>query len=301
MTAWKKLLLLVIMLMAPAIISAQAYYRHDDVVYGSRGTPVGGQNIAVCTQPANTFTQPCSPLATIYSSSTGTSQTNPIASGSVLEDVYGNFHFYASPGLYTIQIYGPQIAGQYVMADQNVIGGGTTIIVAPGGTLEQAFSICPSSGCTIDMRGTNNATTLALGSFDSGNHAAGSLPAITILLGPYDYTMTQLVLRAGLTLKGMKNGDAGGSGTTIAATRASAPLIVGPQSGTDNAAQHVTIEDIRFTGAASNTADGMLLDTAGIGTGAGGGVWNSQFKNIVFDGFGGVPIHLRGGGCNGHE
>jgi hypothetical protein len=40
--------------------------RYDSFVSGPRG-PVAGANIAICSQPANLSTQPCSPLASLFS------------------------------------------------------------------------------------------------------------------------------------------------------------------------------------------------------------------------------------------
>jgi hypothetical protein len=109
----RKLILLASLLL-PSVASAQ-YVRYDGFILGNRG-PLGGQSVAVCAQPAVTTTQPCSPLASLYQSSAGTALPNPTAS-----DSYGNFHFYVSPGVYTVQIYGPQVYTPYVLADQ-IIG-----------------------------------------------------------------------------------------------------------------------------------------------------------------------------------
>jgi hypothetical protein len=156
-----------------------------------------------------------------------------------------------------------------------------------------------AGGGAIHAEGCSTTACLSLGTLDVGNHAAGSIPAVTIYLGPYNYTATQIVMRAGFHVVGMNNGDTGGSGTTIKATSATTPLIVGPLSGTDVAAQHCGLENLRLTGATSSTADGIFFDTAGIGTGGLGGVWYSQFKNLALDGFGGNVVHIRGGGATG--
>ena len=153
-------------------------------------------------------------------------------------------------------------------------------------------------GSIVDARGCSLAGCLALGTLDVGN-VTNPAPAVTVLLGPYQYTATQIILRRGFGLLGMKNGDAGGTGTTITATSASTPLIIGPNHGTDQPAQHWLLENIRFVGANASTADGMFLDTIGIGAGGLGGSWYSQVRNCVFDSFGGIGIHLRGSGAGG--
>jgi hypothetical protein len=90
--------------------------RYDNVAYGPRG-PIPNALVAVCTQPANTNIQPCNPLATLCSSLSDTACTSP---NPVRSDALGNYHFYVkgSVGVFTIQIYGPQVSAQYVEVDQ---------------------------------------------------------------------------------------------------------------------------------------------------------------------------------------
>lgn len=63
-------ILISLLLLLPSAAFAQSV-RYQGQVIGSRGFPLGNQNVAVCTQPANTGTTPCSPLATL-ATSTGT-------------------------------------------------------------------------------------------------------------------------------------------------------------------------------------------------------------------------------------
>lgn len=79
--------------------------RHDDVVRNEQGLPAAGATIVVCTQPANVIVTPCTPLANLYTDATLTTPApNPLTS-----DGLGNYHFYAAPGVYTVQVYGPGI------------------------------------------------------------------------------------------------------------------------------------------------------------------------------------------------
>ena len=77
--------------------------RKDDIVFNSRGIPLAGATVRVCTMPASG--QPCTPLALIYSDS-GLTQAlaNPTTT-----DGMGNYFFYAAPGQYEIEISGPSI------------------------------------------------------------------------------------------------------------------------------------------------------------------------------------------------
>ncbi len=84
--------------------------RKDDIVLNARGTPQGGASVAVCTQPAVITSTPCSPLANLFSNPQLTQAlVNPLAT-----DGLGNYTFYAAPGKYTIQIYGPAITTKVI-------------------------------------------------------------------------------------------------------------------------------------------------------------------------------------------
>ncbi len=82
--------------------------RKDDIVFNSRGIPLAGASVRVCTMPASG--QPCTPLALIYSDS-GLTQAlaNPTTT-----DGMGNYFFYAAPGQYEIEISGPSITDKQI-------------------------------------------------------------------------------------------------------------------------------------------------------------------------------------------
>lgn len=104
-------LLLLIALLAPSLAWGQGS-RLDGVVQGLNG-PLPSQFVAVCTQPADISTSPCSPLATLYTDTTMTvPSVNPVQA-----DEFGNFHFYAAAGKYTLQSYGPQIQTPFIQTD----------------------------------------------------------------------------------------------------------------------------------------------------------------------------------------
>jgi hypothetical protein len=82
--------------------------RKDDIVFNSRGVPLAGASVRVCTMPASG--QPCTPLALIYSDAALTQAlANPTSS-----DGLGNYHFYAAPGKYMIEISGPGITTKQI-------------------------------------------------------------------------------------------------------------------------------------------------------------------------------------------
>ena len=99
------------MLLAPSLVRGQGN-NYWSVVQGLNG-PLPNQFVAVCLQPANITTTPCSTLATLYTDSTLTTPSaNPVQA-----DNFGNFHFYIAPGKYTLQAYGPQILVPFVQKD----------------------------------------------------------------------------------------------------------------------------------------------------------------------------------------
>ena len=107
----RKLILALAVLLVPCSARAQGN-NFWGVVQGLNG-PLPNQFVAVCLQPANITTTPCSTLATLYTDSTLTTPSaNPVQA-----DNYGNFHFYIAPGKYTLQSYGPQILVPFVQRD----------------------------------------------------------------------------------------------------------------------------------------------------------------------------------------
>lgn len=126
--------LLTFLILSAAFLSAQNV-RVDGVVQGRTGAPSPGASIAVCYQPANTTTTPCSPLALLCSSLSDAACTMP---NPVTADGLGNYFFYLLPGLYTYQFYGSGLSTR-VQPDQSV---GTGITSPPTPATAQAF---PSS------------------------------------------------------------------------------------------------------------------------------------------------------------
>jgi len=92
-------LALLVCLAAPRAARAQGS-RKDDIVLNRFGQPVAGASVTVCLSGATGT--PCSPKASIYSDIALTQAlANPLAT-----DGQGNYHFYAAPGRYVIQISG---------------------------------------------------------------------------------------------------------------------------------------------------------------------------------------------------
>src|SRR5579863_2558550 len=131
--------------------------RKDDIVFNSRGIPLSGASIRVCTMPASG--QPCTPLANIYSDSALTQAlANPTTT-----DGLGNYFFYAAPGKYMIEVSGPGITTKQI---PNVI--------LPNDPSTPTFSSVSSTGAinafslTLTGNLTVNGSTTVLGNLATG-------------------------------------------------------------------------------------------------------------------------------------
>jgi len=147
----------------------------------------------------------------------------------------------------------------------------------PGG-VPDAVKACPVAGCVIYAYSPN--VNLNLGTIDPGKKS------ITLSLGPYKYSVTQITLESDLRIIGM------GAGVTfLQSTDASIPVVVIPQA-INGAATEVLLSGFHLYGAPGNTVQGaMLFDSSSYFI---SGVWYSQLQDIVITGFGGNGIHLKG-------
>jgi len=153
MTFFLGLLLLALHVVPGAIVPTHAQgTRKDDIVFNSRGIPLAGASVRVCTMPATG--QPCTPLALIYSDS-GLTQAlaNPTTT-----DGMGNYFFYAAPGQYEIEISGPSITDKQI---PNVILPNDPSSPTFSGAVS-AFSLSLGGNLTV------SGSTTVLGSLASG-------------------------------------------------------------------------------------------------------------------------------------
>src|ERR1700721_1297769 len=106
--------------------------RDDRYVTDAQGRALAGAQVYWCTQPASTASNPPSPLATVYTDSTG---DTPIVQPA-LTDGFGHAYAYMNNAvLYTVVIWHP-LFGQnpVVLPDQAIAGSGG----GPGYTPVQA-------------------------------------------------------------------------------------------------------------------------------------------------------------------
>jgi len=167
--------LALLLLLFPSLAYAQSV-RYQSQVTGRLG-PIAGASVAVCTQPANTSTTPCSPLATLATSTSTTSGgTNPTTT-----DQNGNFFFYAASGNYTVQIYSPQITSPFVQPDTLLACGASgnctitgTVDAGKDNSIFWAGStLYPTCQSAVTAAGTTNKSIIAIRS----DYAAAACPA----------------------------------------------------------------------------------------------------------------------------
>jgi hypothetical protein len=139
--------------------------RRDDVVFGPSGHPMAGATVTVCTTSATGT--PCSPLAQLFTDAT---LTVP-ASNPFLSDSLGNFHFYATPGRYQVQISGPGIVGTITYPD----------VILPNDPSSPSFNSVTASGAI-------SALTLSLGGNLTVGGSATVNGSLTVAGGPVPST-----------------------------------------------------------------------------------------------------------------
>jgi hypothetical protein len=142
-----------------------------------------------------------------------------------------------------------------------------------------ALAACPSTGCILD--GWAPDVPLALGAFDT----ASNTKPVTVRLGPYNFTATQITVRQGLDFAG-----AGIVNTNVTSNGTNAqPLFVNPQ--VNNNAITVKIHDFSANALSGNTSqDGFFFDCSTL---TNAGVELSRFDNIIFNGFKGAVVHFK--------
>ena len=147
-------------------------------------------------------------------------------------------------------------------------------------TLQQAFQALPAQGGTIDMRSNSNPAALNLGTFNAG------IKAVTILLGPFTYSIGQFTLTRALHIIGA-GGYPDNSTILQAAGGNSTPPFVIDQS---TAAQDVILQGFQLRGTPGNTSQTAINLIAPPTF----GLWYSCFDDIYINGFMGIGINFDG-------
>jgi hypothetical protein len=132
--------------------------RKDDIAFGATGRPIAGAIITVCSNGATGT--PCSPLATLYTDATLTTPTsNPFQS-----DGLGNYHFYATPGRYVVQVSGSGI-NTYTINDT----------ILPNDPSTPAFNSVTATSITLGGNLSVGGNANVTGTFSAGTFAPSSI------------------------------------------------------------------------------------------------------------------------------
>lgn len=149
-------------------------------------------------------------------------------------------------------------------------------------------TVCPSNGCVIYATSPN--ASLNIGNLDVGSKV------VTLYLGPFQYNVTQIILRRGLRVIGM--GGTPSPGTILQIGGGSnaifnLPLTYTASDGTPAGITDVYLYGLRLLGTnnTSNPENGIVLDCRNRNN---GGLWQSSFEDLVFYNFHGSAIEMLG-------
>ncbi len=151
-------------------------------------------------------------LVTVTLPGGGLITTNPgiyVGSGTVatsalpnpfLTDQLGNYFFYATAGIYTVQFYGNPLPTQLVLADQNVVaGGGAGSVTSVGLTMPAEFSVAGSPVSTTGTLAVSKATETANTVWAGPTSGGPAQPAFRALVAA-DFPAAGTVSNVGHTL-----------------------------------------------------------------------------------------------------
>ncbi|MGH9776068.1 MAG: carboxypeptidase-like regulatory domain-containing protein [Candidatus Acidiferrales bacterium] len=137
-----------LMLLTAACAFAQGS-SYSNIVLSATGQPVAGATITVCTSAASGT--PCSPLAALFTDRTLTVPS----SDPFVADGLGNYHFYAAPGRYQVQVSGPGIS-TFTMLDVILPSDPSS---AASGNNVSAFSLNLGGNLTVGGSATVSGST----------------------------------------------------------------------------------------------------------------------------------------------
>ena len=150
-----------------------AVFRLQGSVNSAQGQALDGVDIFVCTQPLVSSAIPPSPLATLYTDSTGiTVQVQPVET-----DGLGNWFTYVVPGIYTLVISDPSPNHRIpttIFPDQVVVGtgSGSGSVTGVALTMPAEFSVAGSpittSGTFAVTKSVQNPNTVYAGPASGG-------------------------------------------------------------------------------------------------------------------------------------
>jgi hypothetical protein len=266
--------------------------RKDDVAFSADVSGflhvLPGATVRVC--PNHVVPVPCPSPSTVYTDSTRvTTGSNPFNA-----DAYGNYHFYAADGSYSVQVTNAATGVTYQVDDVAI----QTPLVLPtvladqyGGAdmcakISAAIAALPSTGGVVDARGFQGAqscasnpfsgvgtkpTQVLLGAVTVSSSATWTIPSNFILDGP-NATLKPTGSAAGLNASGSSNFKVRGLKIDTTGTSSQYAIL------SDASSSKQVIDGISVLGAATNaTANGeVYLQGSDVS------VRNSTFDTLTF-------------------
>lgn len=267
-----------LILFSPTVCLAQRYENHPALKPRADGALLAASaTIAVCTQPANTGTTPCSPLATLYTDASLSVACNGVlkdgtnsavstdCSNPLITDARGNYHFYAAGGPLTIQIYGSGISTSVekdilIPVGFSTFVAGNCVQAGTGGQLSTAGGPCGTSSGTVTVTGSpvnGNMTKFSSGTSITNGDLSGDVSTsgglVTTLAG---------TISGGHAFTGLISA----TNPTWTTPTISSPVINGSSSGTG---VQGTDSKLMTSGTVSGTAQFLCTDANGGATTSG--------------------------------
>ena len=203
-----------ILLLATPMFSQYGRFQNCQI-QTAMGQAVQGASVYFLAQPANTAT--LTPLATVYSNSSGASSTNPVYTNG-----FGMCTAYLANGTYTVCYVSPYM-GTNCYPDQAVeygVATGMTVGVTP-----------VNSGTTGYILYDNGGTLGDLATTGTGNVVLATSPTISALTVTSSFTATGLVTNSDLVNTSTSvNGNTCTLGGTCTVTAVANDIIVGTTS-----------------------------------------------------------------------
>lgn len=275
-------ILILPMILTLAVSSRGQGGNYSSQVFGPTGSPRGGVTITVCTSAGTGV--PCTPLATIYTDSTLTTQAqNPFQT-----DALGNFSFWAPPGIYRYTATGAGLTNTsqpYTVAiacvPLGVASCAAQLNQANTWTASQSFSLPIISTVSTGTAPLTIASTTVVPNLNASSLNGKTAPNGTIL----GTTDTQAETNKTLTSPTVTNPSTTGtdSGTeTLSNKMLTSPVINGASTGTGMAGTDSTL---LTAGTVSGTGAALCTDANGGATTSGctpGGVTESTLSTGAF-------------------
>lgn len=173
------------------------------------------------------------------------------------------------------------VSGNSTLAGVSINSGSLIVLSGTGdpygGSIQTAIAALPAGGGIID------ATAVGVAAVNQGTIDPGSKTSVTILFGPYTYTVNQFILRSNEHIQGVSDITC----CIIQAGDSSKDLFILGDS--PFAVSGIHLSDMQFNGATANLSQRCFNFIASNN----GGIWESRFERLFFQLFAGTVIDLQ--------